>query len=59
MTVRFACGHRLDVDAMTDAAPPVCRVCGERRVAAVQAPPPRFVARDCGGRPMGPRVTHG
>lgn len=58
VTVRFACGHRVVLETLTDAGP-VCPECAERRVASVQAPPPRFTAQDCGGRSMGPHVTHG
>ena len=37
--ITFACGHRLMQDAIEV---PLCPVCGERRVASVKAPPPRF-----------------
>jgi len=37
--VRFACGHG---QAWAEGDAPVCATCGERRVARVQAPPPRF-----------------
>jgi hypothetical protein len=40
MTITFACGHRVTLDASAD-NPPQCS-CGERRVARVQAPAPRF-----------------
>ena len=40
IVVTFTCGHRTDV-GLNDAAP-VCRVCGETRVARSSAPPPRF-----------------
>ncbi len=42
VTVRFACGHApADVDTAND-TPPVCTVCGERRIGRTFAPPPRF-----------------
>ncbi len=58
VTMRFACGHRVVLETLPETAP-ACPECAERRVAYVCAPPPRFVATNCGGRPMGPHVTHG
>jgi len=43
--VRFACGH---AQLATDDTPPVCRICGERRISRVMqangqpVPAPRF-----------------
>lgn len=42
MTLRFACGHAMDVDDDVTAAPS-CAVCGASRITRVQARPPRFV----------------
>lgn len=39
ITVTFSCGHRLQQDRVEI---PICPACGERRVARVKAPPPRF-----------------
>ena len=50
MRVRFACRHEQDVEG-TDSVP-VCATCGERRVAHVQAPAPKFI-----GVCQGPSAT--
>lgn len=44
MTVTFACGHKASVGRDVK-DPPVCAVCGERRVQRVDAPKPRFTVR--------------
>lgn len=41
ISVRFACGHRQDVEPAVN-EPPQCRECGETRVQAVKAPAPVF-----------------
>lgn len=38
--VTFQCGHEQQVEDVTVA--PVCNACGNERVVAVKAPPPRF-----------------
>ena len=39
MTIVFACGHRV---IYTDGERPICPTCGESRISATNAPPPRF-----------------
>lgn len=52
ITVRWACGHPTGtVDPMKD-HPPVCPVCGERRISVVRAPAPQFR-----GLCVGPHAT--
>jgi len=41
ITVRFACGHEVELDA-TETDTPVCPKCREIRISRVQAPSPRF-----------------
>jgi hypothetical protein len=48
MTVRFACGHQVTVEATGDERP-VCH-CGETRISRVDAPPPRI--RGVGTSPL-------
>lgn len=46
MTIHFACGHGVEIGDNPSIAP-VC-ACGERRIQAVKARPPRFVGA-CSG----------
>ncbi len=49
ITVRFACDHSQPVARVdTGTAPPICRVCGERRIRHVDAPPPNVRGRCTG-----------
>lgn len=52
MTVRFRCGHALELPD-TYAAAPRCATCGETVVSRVQARPPRFL-----GTVRGPCATY-
>jgi DNA-directed RNA polymerase subunit RPC12/RpoP len=52
MTVTFKCGHAVELDDPKD--PPVCKACGERQIANVKAPAPRFT-----GACVGPLVVKG
>lgn len=47
--VTFKCGHGTDIaDDLKDA--PACPTCGERQIANVKAPPPKF--RGVGAGPL-------
>ena len=48
MTVTFKCGHVVEMEDAKDA--PTCQTCGERQIANVKAPPPRF--RGVGSGPL-------
>jgi len=41
ITVRFACGHEVTVQA-TETDAPVCPRCADKRITRVVAPPPKF-----------------
>lgn len=41
MIVRFACGHRADIDAEAEQNNVHCPACGEVRISRVVAPNPR------------------
>ncbi len=45
--VTFKCGHGVEIDQYAN-KPPACPECGERQIANVIAPPPRF-AGTCAG----------
>jgi hypothetical protein len=44
MSVTFACGHKATFSSDVK-EPPVCQVCGERRITHVDAPKPRITIR--------------
>lgn len=57
VTVRFVCGHHWLAPADLHVLDLACPQCRDRRVASVQAPPPRFRAIGCGV--TGPHVIQG